>query len=116
MLQKLQDEAKEQDRLAGDLQENKLEFTAAIKEAERVREASRGVSLSEITSLKRQYRCSILALSILTRSRIYQEPRRNVWLVHRLGLLFATDHYHDLQVAARTLLAPSSFPGTITVS
>ncbi|KAK4547141.1 hypothetical protein LTR36_001362 [Oleoguttula mirabilis] len=52
MLEELQQEALEHDRLAGDLQENKAEFTAAIQEAERVREACRGVSLNEISSLK----------------------------------------------------------------
>ncbi|KAK5126576.1 hypothetical protein LTR85_009510 [Meristemomyces frigidus] len=52
MLEELQQEEQEQERLASDLQENKAEFTAAIQEAERVREACRGVSLTEISSLK----------------------------------------------------------------
>ncbi|KAK5130779.1 hypothetical protein LTR08_001669 [Meristemomyces frigidus] len=52
VLKKLQHETHKQEAVAGDLQENRLEFNAAIQEAERVREACRGVSLNEIASLK----------------------------------------------------------------
>lgn len=54
MLEKLRREAQEHERLTSDLQDSKAEFTAAIVEAERVREACRGVSLNEIASLKGQ--------------------------------------------------------------
>ncbi|EMC94722.1 hypothetical protein BAUCODRAFT_35964 [Baudoinia panamericana UAMH 10762] len=52
MLAELQQAAEEQVRQVGDLQESKAEFAAAIKEAERVREACRGVSMDEIAALK----------------------------------------------------------------
>lgn len=54
VLEELQRETIEQERLASDLQENKTEFTAAIQKAEGVREACRGVSVNEISSLKGQ--------------------------------------------------------------
>lgn len=52
MLQHLQEQAKEQDEATNDLEEQKSEFAAAIKEAERVKDACRGVSISEIATLK----------------------------------------------------------------
>ena len=52
LLQDLQRQAKEQDETATDIEEQKAEFIAAIKEAERVKDACRGVSISEIASLK----------------------------------------------------------------
>ncbi|WPG97511.1 Spc7-domain-containing protein [Acrodontium crateriforme] len=52
ILEALQREAKEQDSLTKELQETKVEFTAAIQEADRVRESCRGVSLNEISKLK----------------------------------------------------------------
>ncbi|KAI7354724.1 hypothetical protein KC336_g22303, partial [Hortaea werneckii] len=52
MLEQLERETEEQDRMANHLEESKVEFAAAIKEAERVREACRGVSLQEIADLK----------------------------------------------------------------
>ncbi|KAK5700604.1 hypothetical protein LTR97_005121 [Elasticomyces elasticus] len=48
----LRREAQEQEGLATDMQDSKLELTAAIQEAERVRDACRGVSLKEIAALK----------------------------------------------------------------
>jgi kinetochore protein Spc7/SPC105 len=52
MLEELQAEASEQEALANDLAERKVEFHAEIQEAERVREACRGISLKEIDALK----------------------------------------------------------------
>lgn len=52
MLKELQREAQEQESNEQHLLETKAEFTAAIKEAERVREAFRTISLDEIKSLK----------------------------------------------------------------
>ncbi|KAI7502155.1 Spc7-domain-containing protein [Hortaea werneckii] len=52
VLEQLERETEEQDRMANHLEESKVEFAAAIKEAERVREACRGVSLQEIADLK----------------------------------------------------------------
>ncbi|KAK3073749.1 hypothetical protein LTR53_004385 [Teratosphaeriaceae sp. CCFEE 6253] len=52
MLRDLQREARERDSSVADLQDSKTEFAAAIQEAERVRDACRGVSLNEIATLK----------------------------------------------------------------
>ncbi|KAI7154795.1 Spc7-domain-containing protein [Hortaea werneckii] len=52
VLEELERETEEQDQMANHLEESKVEFAAAIKEAERVREACRGVSLQEIADLK----------------------------------------------------------------
>jgi kinetochore protein Spc7/SPC105 len=52
LLESLRAQVKEQDSMADHLQASKVEFTAAIQEANRVREACRGVSLEEITALK----------------------------------------------------------------
>ncbi|KAK5110293.1 hypothetical protein LTR62_006146 [Meristemomyces frigidus] len=52
LLAELRHEAEEQEAESVDLQESKTEFVAAIREAERVRESSRGVSLNEIATLK----------------------------------------------------------------
>ncbi|SMR53375.1 unnamed protein product [Zymoseptoria tritici ST99CH_3D1] len=52
LLETLQDQVQEQDELAEKLQRSNAEFTAATHEANRVREACRGVSLNEITELK----------------------------------------------------------------
>lgn len=51
-LEQLQRQAKEQDEAVTDLEEQRAEFTAAVKEAERVKDACRGVSLDEIVTLK----------------------------------------------------------------
>ncbi|KAF2771014.1 Spc7-domain-containing protein [Teratosphaeria nubilosa] len=56
VLAELQAQSREQEAVIDDLQENKAEFTAAIQEAERVREACRGVSVKEITELKESIR------------------------------------------------------------
>ncbi|TKA75738.1 hypothetical protein B0A55_05920 [Friedmanniomyces simplex] len=53
VLDELRREAEEQEGLAADLQDSKTEFTAAIQEADRVRDACRGVSLKEIAALKK---------------------------------------------------------------
>ena len=52
LLRDLQQQAKEHEENASELEEQKAEFTAAIKEAERVKDACRGVSINEITTLK----------------------------------------------------------------
>lgn len=52
ILEQLQRQATEQDEAANDLDEQKAEFTAAVKEAERVKDACRGVSINEIATLK----------------------------------------------------------------
>lgn len=52
LLEDLQRQAKEQEEAASDLEEQKSEFNAAAKEAERVKDACRGVSISEIAALK----------------------------------------------------------------
>ncbi|KAK4508153.1 hypothetical protein PRZ48_001891 [Zasmidium cellare] len=52
VLDRLRKEVEEQDSAAEHLQESKEEFTAAIQEANRVREACRGVSLNEVTALR----------------------------------------------------------------
>ncbi|KAK1820587.1 hypothetical protein LTR12_005035 [Friedmanniomyces endolithicus] len=52
LLEELRREAKEQEALAADLRDSKIEFTAGIQEAERVRDACRGVSLKELATLK----------------------------------------------------------------
>ena len=52
--EELQQEMKQQQSQVDDLEESKEEFSAAIKEAECVKEACRGVSLKEITALQGQ--------------------------------------------------------------
>ncbi|CAK4030654.1 Hypothetical predicted protein [Lecanosticta acicola] len=52
LLESLRKQVEEQDYAAEHLRESKDEFQAAIQEANRVREACRGVSLSEIKTLK----------------------------------------------------------------
>lgn len=52
LLESLQRQAQEQDSLAENLHASNAEFTAATQEANRIREACRGVSLNEITTLK----------------------------------------------------------------
>lgn len=52
VLDTLREQVEEQDSAAEHLQESKEEFTAAIQEANRVREACRGVSLSEVKALR----------------------------------------------------------------
>ncbi|KAK1813264.1 hypothetical protein LTR12_012327 [Friedmanniomyces endolithicus] len=52
LLEELRREAEEHETLAADLLDSKTEFTAAIQEAERVRDACRGVSLKELATLK----------------------------------------------------------------
>ncbi|USW48239.1 Putative Spc7 kinetochore protein [Septoria linicola] len=51
LLEDLRRQAEEQDSTIEHLQESRSEFTAAIQEANRVREACRGVSIEEITAL-----------------------------------------------------------------
>lgn len=63
MLEELQRESQEQESTEQHLLEAKAEFTAAIKEAERVREACRTISLDEIKSLKGRHPSSINALN-----------------------------------------------------
>ncbi|KAK0275547.1 hypothetical protein LTR35_007270 [Friedmanniomyces endolithicus] len=52
LLEELRREAEEQEALAADLRDSKTEFAAAIQEADRVRDACRGVSLKELVTLK----------------------------------------------------------------
>lgn len=52
VLDRLRREVEEQDSTAEHLQDSKEEFTAAIQEANRVREACRGVSVNEVTALR----------------------------------------------------------------
>ncbi|PPJ56123.1 hypothetical protein CBER1_02067 [Cercospora berteroae] len=51
-IEDLRKQVEEQDSAIEHLRESKLEFTAAIQEANRVREACRGVSVDEISALK----------------------------------------------------------------
>ena len=55
ILEELQYDVKEQEEIGENLRENKDEFTAAIKEAERVRESYRTISVEEINALKRKH-------------------------------------------------------------
>lgn len=52
VLQELQQEMQRQESVADDLEENRDEFTAAVREAERVKEACRSVSTNEIAALR----------------------------------------------------------------
>ena len=52
LLEELRRKTQEQDDLASNIQESQLEYTAAIQEAARVRNACRGVSIEEIATLK----------------------------------------------------------------
>lgn len=59
LLESLQRQAQEQDSLAEKLHASNAEFTAATQEANRVREACRGVSINEITALKGQSQTNV---------------------------------------------------------
>ena len=52
VLEALRAQMREQETMAGNLEESREEFAAAIKEAERVKDACRGVSVNEIAGLK----------------------------------------------------------------
>jgi kinetochore protein Spc7/SPC105 len=54
ILEELQYDVQEQEEIGENLRETKDEFTAAIKEAERVRESYRTISVEEINALKRK--------------------------------------------------------------
>ena len=107
VLEELRQEAREQETLADDLQDTKSEFTAAIREADRVREACRGISVDEITQLKGKTIPHLTMLnSQLTRRSLHQRPRRNPPLVHHLRHLLADHHHPDLQTPTPALLPP----------
>ncbi|CAK1354502.1 unnamed protein product [Cercospora beticola] len=55
-IEDLRKQVEEQDSAIDHLRESKVEFTAAIQEANRVREACRGVSVDEISALKASVR------------------------------------------------------------
>ena len=81
MLEALQKQSQRQDEALIDLEDNKAKFTAAIREAERVRESCRGVSLDEISRLKGTSRCSTpVSLCHYTDmpARINRQPRRDL--------------------------------------
>jgi kinetochore protein Spc7/SPC105 len=52
ILEDLQREMQEHETQVNDLEENRAEFAAAIKEADRVKESCRSISTNEITALK----------------------------------------------------------------
>lgn len=52
ILEDLQREMQEQETQINDLEENRAEFAAAVKEADRVKESCRSISTNEITALK----------------------------------------------------------------
>lgn len=62
LLEDLQRQADEQDLLAENIHSSNAEFTAATQEANRIREACRGVSLDEITALKGESSLILLQL------------------------------------------------------
>lgn len=66
LLESLQRQAQEQDSLAENLHVKNAEFTAATQEANRVREACRGVSLNEITALKGEFEHFLMRSTLLT--------------------------------------------------
>ena len=111
VLEELQNEMKKQETLANDLEENRAEFAAAIKEADRVKEACRSVSTNEITALKGLFHIQAQVHDLrLTTCRIHPQPRTNLRLDHHLRLLLSTNRNHDLQIPAQALLPPSRIP------
>jgi kinetochore protein Spc7/SPC105 len=67
ILEELQYDVQEQEEIGENLRETKDEFTAAIKEAERVRESYRTISVEEINALKRKHhRKHIHSVDLLT--------------------------------------------------
>ena len=113
LLEELQRETKQQETTANELEEGRAEFAAAIKEADRVKEACRSVSTNELTALKSKFQpinCMSSASVKLTSIRIHLQPRANTRLVHCFRLLFATDGDDDLQVATKALLPPCCLP------
>lgn len=67
ILEDLQREMQEQETQVNDLEENRAEFAAAIKEADRVKESCRSISTNEITALKGMPRyCIVLRTVSLT--------------------------------------------------
>ncbi|KAM0702084.1 hypothetical protein Q7P35_010994 [Cladosporium inversicolor] len=59
ILEELQYDVNEQEEIGENLRETKDEFTAAIKEAERVRESYRTISVDEINALKGEFSTSL---------------------------------------------------------
>ncbi|KAM0717094.1 hypothetical protein Q7P37_006946 [Cladosporium fusiforme] len=62
VLDELQYDMQEQEEIEQNLRENKEEFTAAIKEAERVRESYRTISVDEINALQGTVKLQLLGL------------------------------------------------------
>nr|POF24708.1 kinetochore protein spc7 [Quercus suber] len=106
LLGQLREQDLAQKQALADLLENKAEFNAAISEAERVREACRGVSLQEIATLKGQSdsQPSEYASKTYNNHRSNRELGRDIWLVHHISSDVTTDGHHDLQVPAAAIL------------
>ncbi|KAG8631045.1 hypothetical protein KVT40_000185 [Elsinoe batatas] len=91
LLAQLQSELEEQERLAELYIDSKTEALAAIEEANRIKEASRGISIDEVAS----YHSSVLALESSTKWRIATATATS------LTLTFASD--------LELFFSPSSF-------
>ena len=108
MLEELQRKMQEHETQANDLEENRAEFAAAIKEADRVKESCRSVSTHEINELKGTlftYHNPYILTNISTH-RIRPPPRTNPLMVHPLRLLLANHNNSVLQTPTPTLLPP----------
>ena len=113
MLEELQREAREQESTEQHLLETKNEFSAAIKEAERVREACRTISLDEIKSLRGKDPRPMLPNNISDTNpprRLRPIPRTNLRLGHHNRLRNASNPHNDLQKPPPALLPPRRLP------
>jgi len=117
VLEELQYDVQEQEEIGENLRETKDEFTAAIKEAERVRESYRTISVEEINALKRKRHSDHTRNDNLltTLRRIRQEPRRHVRLDNHHSHLLPAHSDNDLRVLPPTLLPPLRLPHTFLV-
>lgn len=109
MLEVLRKQVEEQEATVEHLQDSKEEFMAAIQEANRVREACRGVSLKEITALKgKRCGCVITLVPTDIYNRFCEAHRRYLWLVHHFGVRRTFDRHHDLSISTSALFPPQS--------
>ncbi|KAF4553157.1 putative Spc7 kinetochore protein [Elsinoe fawcettii] len=112
LLAQLQAELEEQERLADLYIDSKTEALAAIEEANRVKEASRGISVEEVAS----YYSSVLALESATKWRITTATPSSLTLCYArdLELFFSPSSF--LSSRPSPYLSPSKRRGNAPIS
>lgn len=99
LLERLRKEVEEQESTIEHLQESKVEFAAAIEEANRVRETCRGISIDEITALQGKFVLQDGWQCLLTNNdhnRVRSQAREKVFVVHLVGVCGTRSLDHDL--------------------